>query len=1098
MEYVQEGCDGRCAVHCAVRGQAGAECVQEAFLCKMVDSLEDEYGTPSLSLNFVDTPDGDSSLLHGATQDSQFEFDQQFTLPSQGWAGTLPEVGADPSQDLVFVDEEEFPVLGQLPAHACRYCGIHDPATVAMCMVCEKWFCNGRGSTAAGHIVIHLVRSQHKEVSLHKEGALGETVLECYQCGSKNIFMLGYIPAKADTVVVVLCRSPCANQAVLKDHSWQVDEWKPLISDRQLLSWLVKIPSEQEQLRARQISAVQINRLEELWKENPKAVFEDLEKPGMDEEPEHVQLKYEDAYQYKRVFEPLVKAEADYDRREKESQTQSVGHVRWDIGLNRKPQAFFQLPKFSEGSMKLMLGDELRLKHSQTAGGEWSSIGCVIKIPDNHNDEVGIEMRLKAENVPTDTRTNFTCEFVWNSTSFERHLLTLMQAALSLLGQDEDCVSQFIYHKLMGHDIDDIIFKVSLPKRFSVPGLPELNHSQVHAVKTVLQRPLSLIQGPPGTGKTVTSATIVYHLVKQTNGQVLVCAPSNIAVDQLAEKIHLTGLKVVRLCAKSRETLDSPVAFLALHNQLKALHGAAELHKLQQLKEEMGELADADERRFRALRIAKECQLLAAADVICCTCVSAADSRLSHMRIKCVLIDESTQATEPEVMVAVVCGVRQLVLVGDHCQLGPVIMCKKAAKAGLSQSLFERLVLLGNRPIRLQVQYRMHPALSSFPSNVFYEGSLQNGVTEGERQLIGIDWQWPVADKPMMFWSCYGQEELSSSGTSFLNRTEAANVEKLCTRFLKAGIKPEQIGIITPYEGQRAYIVQFMQTQGALHSKLYLEMEVANVDAFQGREKDIIIVTCVRSNDHQGIGFLNDSRRLNVALTRAKFGIIIIGNAKVLSRHPLWNYLLSMFKEKGCLVEGPLNNLKPSPITLSKPRRVPNVMNMNRFIPRGAILPKNVRGNAFGTRSRDLRSIQDPFATITHGQLRPQNGINIPVPIQMFVQPPPHYYQPPSHPHHGDLNSAAGNTAQNRKQLETMNMFSSQQSQDPIYMQQIGEMSGISQDISDWTQSQTQHGASQGGISYNQDQLLVSQMESLFLSQDANAENYNFGDASQY
>ncbi|MCP9260186.1 Regulator of nonsense transcripts 1 [Dirofilaria immitis] len=1024
----------------------------------MVDALEDEYGTPSLSLNFVDTPDGDSSLLHGATQDSQFEFDQQFTLPSQGWTGTLPEVGVDPSQDLVFVDEEEFSVPGQLPTHACRYCGIHDPATVAMCMVCEKWFCNGRGSTSAGHIVIHLVRSQHKEVSLHKEGALGETVLECYQCGSKNIFMLGYIPAKADTVVVVLCRSPCANQAVLKDHSWQVDEWKPLISDRQLLSWLVKIPSEKEQLRARQISAVQINRLEELWKEDLKAVFEDLERPGMDEEPEHVQLKYEDAYQYKRVFEPLVKAEADYDRREKESQTQSVGHVRWDIGLNRKPQAAI--------GMKLMLGDELRLKHSQTAGGEWSSIGCVIKIPDNHNDEVGIEMRLKAENVPTDTRTNFTCEFVWNSTSFER-----MQAALSLLSQDENCVSQFIYHKLMGHDIDDIIFKVSLPKRFSVPGLPELNHSQVHAVKTVLQRPLSLIQGPPGTGKTVTSATIVYHLVKQTNGQVLVCAPSNIAVDQLAEKIHRTGLKVVRLCAKSRETLDSPVAFLALHNQLKALHGAAELHKLQQLKEEMGELADADERRFRSLRIAKECQLLAAADVICCTCVSAADSRLTHMRIKCVLIDESTQATEPEVMVAVVCGVRQLVLVGDHCQLGPVIMCKKAAKAGLSQSLLNGLFC--SEIAQFACKYNIQ---------CFYEGSLQNGVTEGERQLIGIDWQWPVADKPMMFWSCYGQEELSSSGTSFLNSYP----------LLKAGLKPEQIGIITPYEGQRSYIVQFMQTQGALHSKLYLEMEVANVDAFQGREKDIIVLTCVRSNDHQGIGFLNDSRRLNVALTRAKFGVIIVGNAKVLSRHPLWNYLLSMFKEKGCLVEGPLNNLKPSPITLSKPRRVPNVMNMNRFIPRGAILTKDMQGSAFGTRSRDLRAIQDPFATITHGQLRPQNGINIPVPIQMFVQPPPHYIRPLSHPRHSDLSSATGSTARNRKQLETMNVFSSQQSQDPIYVQQIGEISSISQDISDWTQSQTQRGASQ------EDQLLASQMESLFLSQDANAENYNFDDASQY
>lgn len=99
---------------------------------------------------------------------------------------------------------------------------------------------------------------------------------------------------------------------------------------------------------------------------------------------------------------------------------------------------------------------------------------------------------------------------------------------------------------------------------------------------------------------------------------------------------------------------------------------------------------------------------------------------------RCALIDESTQATEPEVLVPVLKGVRQLILVGDHCQLGPVVACKKAGNAGLSKSLVERLVMLGNRPMRLQVQYRMHPALSVFPSNVFYEGSLQNGVTEGE------------------------------------------------------------------------------------------------------------------------------------------------------------------------------------------------------------------------------------------------------------------------------------------------------------------------------------------------------------------------------
>ena len=155
-----------------------------------------------------------------------------------------------------------------------------------------------------------------------------------------------------------------------------------------------------------------------------------------------------------------------------------------------------------------------------------------------------------------------------------------------------------------------------------------------------------------------------------------------------------------------------------------------------------------------------------------------------------------------------------------------------------------------------------------------------------------------------------GQEEISSSGTSYLNRTEAANVEKVVTRLLKSKVPPDSIGIITPYEGQRAYVVQYMQFNGSMQQKLYQELEVASVDAFQGREKDFIILSCVRANEHQGIGFLNDPRRLNVALTRAKFGVIIIGNAKVLSRQPLWHKLLKDSQDQGLLVEGPLNNLR--------------------------------------------------------------------------------------------------------------------------------------------------------------------------------------------
>ena len=191
-----------------------------------------------------------------------------------------------------------------------------------------------------------------------------------------------------------------------------------------------------------------------------------------------------------------------------------------------------------------------------------------------------------------------------------------------------------------------------------------------------------------------------------------------------------------------------------------------------------------------------------------------------------VLIDEATQATEPECLIPAVLGAKQLVLVGDHCQLGPVVMCKKAAKAGLMQSLFERLVLLGLRPIRLQVQYRMHPCLSEFPSDMFYEGTLQNGVSEAERLVPSIDFPWPVPTKPMFFYISNGCEEISASGTSFLNRAEASTVEKVVTLFLRMGVKSHQIGVITPYEGQRAYLVSYMQRNGSLRGQLYADIEV--------------------------------------------------------------------------------------------------------------------------------------------------------------------------------------------------------------------------------------------------------------------------------
>jgi regulator of nonsense transcripts 1 len=884
-----------------------------------------------------------------------------------------------------------------LPEYACSYCGIHDPAAVVMCNNTKKWFCNGRGNTSASHIVSHLVRAKCKEVTLHKDCPLGETVLECYNCCCRNVFVLGFIPAKADSVVVLLCRHPCAQQSSLKDMEWNPNEWQPLINDRSFLPWLVKVPSEQEQARARQISAAQINKLEDLWKVSPEAALHDLEKPGVDEEPQSVLLRYEDAYQYQNIFGPLVKMEADDDKRLKESQTQEHVQVRWDYGLNKKRIAYFSLPR-RDGDMRLMPGDELRLRGTDTKT-KWEAVGQVIKIPNNqdYNEEVALELR-SMQNAPLDLQY-FTVDYVWKSTSFDR-----MQNALKMFAVDETSVSPYLYHKLLGHSVEEQVFKFTPPKRFSPPGSIALNHSQVAAVKTVLKQPLSLIQGPPGTGKTVTSAAIVYHLSRLNPGQqILVCAPSNIAVDQLTEKIDKTGLKVVRLCAKSRESIESPVTSLSLHKQIRAHGGYPELQKLQQLKDEQGELSASDEKRYIQLKRQCERELLQNTDVVCCTCVGAGDPRLAKFRFKMVLIDESTQSTEPECMVPIVLGAKQVILVGDHCQLGPVVMCKKAAKAGLSQSLFERLVLLGIRPIRLMVQYRMHPILSEFPSSVFYDGTLQNAVTAADRTLHNVQFPWPDLEKPTFFWTTQSQEEISASGTSYLNRVEAQCVEKVVTKFMKCGIKPDQIGVITPYEGQRAYVVEYMLSNGSLNQELYKKLEVASVDAFQGREKDFIILSCVRSNEHQGIGFLNDPRRLNVALTRAKYGVIVIGNAKVLSKQPLWHKMIKDYQDMGLLVEGPLANLRKSEMHLSKPTsKLVNKFNPGAsFMSRSMVSAKelmvqppqynyNHRYDTVGNFQEDYYHSHDPIGYIGHDRRSQTAAANMHIPLSVFVQPPAH------------------------------------------------------------------------------------------------------------
>ncbi|GIY41626.1 regulator of nonsense transcripts 1 [Caerostris darwini] len=303
--------------------------------------------------------------------------------------------------------------------------------------------------------------------------------------------------------------------------------------------------------------------------------------------------------EYHGIFGLLVQLEAEHDRKRKESQSQEVSSVRWEMDPSKKMIAHFTLAE-SDTDMRVKYGDELRLRYVGGQRKPWSGVGYVVKVPDNRSETVGIQMNFLS-NVQTECTTHFAVEFVWNSVPFDR-----MQVALRKFAVGENGISSHIRRKLLGQEVKDFFAEDGMPEHISAPNLPELNPSQVSAAKQAMRRPISLIQGPPGTGKSVRSAALVYHLVRQRRGPVLVCAPSNSAVDHLTEKIHRTGLKVVRLYARSREAMSSPVSSLALHHQVRNLEGHLEFHQLRRLKDETGELQLEMKKRYTILKKACE------------------------------------------------------------------------------------------------------------------------------------------------------------------------------------------------------------------------------------------------------------------------------------------------------------------------------------------------------------------------------------------------------------------------------------------------------------------------------------------------------------
>lgn len=470
-------------------------------------------------------------------------------------------------------------------------------------------------------------------------------------------------------------------------------------------------------------------------------------------------------------------------------------------------------------------------------------------------------------------------------------------------------------------------------------SLPDLNDSQNKAYSLALNaRDFALIQGPPGTGKTTTLVRIIKEAVREEK-QVLVCAASNNAVDLLVEKLAELGVNVLRMGNPARVSENSEKytfeSKLYSHPDYETIQGYKKEALLIQKKafkfkrnfgkEEREErIALRNEAKglftlIRELEISIQKDILQSSEAICSTFVGITNSPASKMHFKTVFIDEATQALEPAAWIAV-CRASRVIFCGDHKQLPPVVKSPEAVRGKLDVSLFEKIIFrleeskISHRGtesqskessdsvldvpfVLLDTQYRMNEEIMDFSNELFYHGHLKAHSSVKEKTLDAVC-NYSERISPLCFIDTAGtdsDEELNEETLSISNKKEAELLLKHLTLCLEkwnwnAKQKSEiKIGILSPYNDQ-------IKSLRDLFDKTNLQkeycIEISTIDSFQGREMDIIYISLVRSNDEGDIGFLSDIRRMNVAMTRAKLRLVVLGDSATIGNHEFYKKFL--------------------------------------------------------------------------------------------------------------------------------------------------------------------------------------------------------------
>ena len=465
-------------------------------------------------------------------------------------------------------------------------------------------------------------------------------------------------------------------------------------------------------------------------------------------------------------------------------------------------------------------------------------------------------------------------------------------------------------------ELRDLVYSENKPGRLNLTPLrfPYLNKDQEEAVNDVLAaKDIEIVHGPPGTGKTTTLVEAIYETLRR-EPQVLVCAQSNMAVDWISEKLVDRGLNVLRIGNPARvndkmlsftyeRRFESHPDFTDLWGIRKAIR---QLYRDRNKTDSWHQKIERLKSRATELEIRINNDLFSQAHVIASTLVGSASRLLQGMKFSTLFIDEGAQALEPATWIPIRRAGR-VIFAGDHCQLPPTVKSYEAMKAGFGKSLMERIVEKHPECVKLlTTQYRMHQEIMEFSSRWFYNGKMTASPDVKYRGILDLDTpiEWidtSISENLDLSIELDDEQAFTETITGNygkINKDEAILTILTLQKYIKKiGLSRFQeerldVGIISPYRAQTQYLRRLIK-RTPFFKPIRKQISVNTVDGFQGQERDIIVISMVRSNREGQIGFLNDLRRMNVAMTRARMKLLIIGNSRTLGKHKFYRDLHS-------------------------------------------------------------------------------------------------------------------------------------------------------------------------------------------------------------